>query len=141
MSRDVKMDAHLGVSRQGYAGRIEVLPGPTGRRQRSDAEKARIAEESLAPDAVVADIARRYGATRWQIYDWRRRFRSRCRFPATEDIGASPAFVPLTVAGEPEAAQSLDMIEVSIGDILIRVGRDVDEEHLARIFRAARAAT
>ncbi len=25
MSRDVKMDAHLGVSRGGYAGRIEVL--------------------------------------------------------------------------------------------------------------------
>jgi hypothetical protein len=54
MSRDVKLDAHLGVSTGSYAGRIEVLGGPTGRRQRSDAEKARIAAESLAPDAVVA---------------------------------------------------------------------------------------
>jgi transposase len=139
MSRDVKMDAHLGVSRGGYAGRIEVLGGPTGRRQRSDAEKARIAAESLAPDAVVADIARRHGATRWQIYDWRRRFRSGRL--AAEEIAVLPAFVPLTVDDGPRTAPSADIVEVAIGDILIRVGRDVSEEHLARIFRAARAAT
>jgi transposase len=140
MSRDVKMDAHLGVSRGGYAGRIEVLGGPTGRRQRSDAEKARIAAESLAPDAVVADIARRHGATRWQIYDWRRRFRSGC-LAAPEEIAVSSAFVPLTVDDGPRTAPSADIVEVAIGDILIRVGRDASEEHLARIFRAARAAT
>ena len=139
MSRDVKMDAHLGVSRGGYAGRIEVLGGPTGRRQRSDAEKARIAAESLAPNAVVADIARRHGATRWQVYDWRRRFRR--RLAAAEEIAASPAFVPLTVDDGSRTASSADIIEVMIGDILIRVGQDVGEEHLARIFRAARAAT
>jgi transposase len=139
MSRDVKLDAHLGVSREGYAGRIEVLGGPTGRRQRSDAEKARIAAESLAPDAVVADIARRHGATRWQIYDWRRRFRSG-RLAAAEEIAVLPAFVPLTVDEGPRTT-SADIVEVAIGDILIRVGRDVGEEHLARIFRAARAAT
>ena len=140
MSRDVKMDAHLGVPTGNYAGRIEVLGGPTGRRQRSDAEKARIAAESLAPAAVVADIARRHGATRWQIYDWRRRFRSG-RLAAAEEIAVLPAFVPLTVDEGPRTAPSADIVEVAIGDILIRVGRDVGEEHLARIFRAARAAT
>jgi transposase len=51
------MDAQMGVSKEGYAGRIEVVAGPTGRRRRSDAEKARIAAESLTPDAVVADMA------------------------------------------------------------------------------------
>jgi transposase len=117
-----------------------VLPGPTGRRQRSDAEKARIAAESLAPGAIVADIARRHGATRWQIYDWRRRFRS-SRLAAAEEIVASPAFVPLTVADGPRTAPGAGIIEVAIGDILIRVGRDVGEEHLARTLRAARAAT
>ena len=140
MSRDVKIDAHLGVSREGYAGRIEMLGGPTGRRRRSEAEKARIAAESLAPDAIVADIARRYDATRWQIYDWRRRFRSG-RLAASEEFIASPAFVPLTIDDGPRTTPSADIVEVAIGDILIRVGRDVGEEHLARIFRAARAAT
>ena len=139
MSRDVKMDAQLGVSKEGYAGRMEVLSGPTGRRQRSDADKAQIAAESSAPGAIVADIARRHGATRWQIYDWRRRFRSG-RLAATEGIVASPAFVPLTVDDGSRTALSADIIEVAIGDILVRVGRDVGEEHLARIFRAARAA-
>ena len=101
---------------------------------------SRIAAESLAPGAIVADIARRHGATRWQIYDWRRRFRSG-RLAALEEITASPEFVPLTVDEGARTAPSADLVEVAIGDILIRVGRDVGEEHLARIFRAARAAT
>jgi transposase len=129
----------LGVSKEGYAGRIEVLAGPTGRRRRSEAEKARIAVESLTPDAVVADIARRYGATRWQIYDWRRRFR-RGLLSAPKEAVTSPAFVPLTVDDDQRTLHA-DIVEVAIGDILIRVGRDVGEAHLVRIFRAARAAS
>jgi hypothetical protein len=34
-----------------------------------------------------------------------------------------------------------DIIEVTIGDVLIRVGRDASEAHLAMIFRAVRAAS
>ena len=83
---------------------------------------------------------RRHGATRWQIYDWRRRFRSG-RLAAAEEPAVLPAFVPLTVDHGPRTAPSAEIVEVAIGDILIRVGRDVSEEHLARIFRAARAAT
>ncbi len=60
------MDGFLDGSTDGYAGRIEVLEGRSGRRMRSEAERARIAAESLAPGAKVADIARRHGATRWQ---------------------------------------------------------------------------
>ncbi len=94
------MDAQMGVSKEGYAGRIEVLAGPTGRRRRSEAEKARIAAESLTPGAVVADIARRYAATRWQIYDWRRRFRRGLLSVPKADV-ASPAFVPLSLDDDP----------------------------------------
>ena len=32
--------------------------------------------------AQVSEVARKHGATRWQIYDWRRRFRQRDAFPA-----------------------------------------------------------
>ena len=140
MSKDVKMDAQLDASREGYAGRLEVLAGPTGRRLRSDAEKARIAAESLTADAVVADIARRYGVTRWQIYDWRRRFRRGLLSLPKEDQ-SRPAFVPLTVDADPQRTPHADVVEVAIGDMLIRVGPDVGEAHLARIFRAARAAS
>lgn len=54
MGADGKMDVHLDVPTAGYAGRVEVLDGPTGRRVRSEAERARIAAESLMPGVQVA---------------------------------------------------------------------------------------
>lgn len=58
MGRGGKMGAHLDVPKNGFAGRLEVIEGPTGRRQRTRAEKARIVAESLIPGARVADVAR-----------------------------------------------------------------------------------
>ena len=54
------------------ARRIEVITGAVGRRRWSDEEKARAMEESLAPDAVVSQVARRHGATPQQLFTWRR---------------------------------------------------------------------
>jgi hypothetical protein len=48
MNRDVKMDVQLDVPMEGYAGRIEIVAGPTGLRRQPDAEKGRIAAECLA---------------------------------------------------------------------------------------------
>jgi transposase len=42
MAIDDKMDVSLGASRTSQASRLEVLEGPTGRRMRTAAEKARI---------------------------------------------------------------------------------------------------
>jgi transposase len=67
MERDVKKGVHLDVPTNGFAGRLEVIEGPTGRRQRTQAEKARIVAESLMPGVRVSEVARKYGATRWQI--------------------------------------------------------------------------
>jgi len=61
------MDGYMDVSPDGFAGRLEVVEGPSGGRRWSDAEKARIASESFRPGVHVADVARRYGTTRWQI--------------------------------------------------------------------------
>src|SRR3546814_5308094 len=69
------MDVHLGVCHDGYVVRLDVTEGPSGRRQRSDEDKARIVAESLTAGVRVADVARRHGLTRWQVYDWRRRVR------------------------------------------------------------------
>ncbi|MEV8882894.1 MULTISPECIES: hypothetical protein [Mesorhizobium] len=52
------------VPTAGCAGRLEVLDGPTGRRVRSEADRARIAAESLMPEVQVAAVARKHGATR-----------------------------------------------------------------------------
>ena len=57
MNRDVKMDVQLDVPMEGYAGRMEIVAGPTGRHRRPDAEKGRIAAESLS--GPIAPIVRR----------------------------------------------------------------------------------
>lgn len=88
MGLDSKKDVHLDGSSAGSVSRLEVLEGPSGRRMRSEAERARIVAESLLPGVQVSEVARKHGATRWQIYDWRRRFRQRGMLPPCE---ASPA--------------------------------------------------
>ncbi len=55
--------------------RIEVITGGGARRQWSDEEKARAIEASLAPGAVVSQVARRHGLTPQQLFTWRREAR------------------------------------------------------------------
>jgi transposase len=140
VERDGKMGVHLDVSRDGYGGRLEVIEGPTGRQRRSDAEKARIVAESLMPGVTVADVARRHGTTRWQVYDWRRRAREG-RLALSAEMSPSAAFAAVVVA---EAQRELEAhgfgIEVVVGDVVIRAAPDAGEAHLARVIRAARAA-
>lgn len=138
------MDGYMDVSPDGFAGRLEVVEGPSGRRRWSDEEKARIASESYRPGVHVADVARRYGTTRWQIYDWRRRLtKGLLALPA--EVGAHPVFAAVVV--EPDVARSAPVamseggvVELVMDGITIRAGQDVDEAHLVRVIRAARTA-
>jgi transposase len=52
--------------------RIEVITGPERRRRWSAEQKRAIVAESLAPGAVVTEIARRLEIRPGQIYRWRR---------------------------------------------------------------------
>jgi transposase len=139
MGRGGKMGVHLDVPKNGFAGRLEVIEGPTGRRQRTQAEKARIVAESLMPGVRVAEVARKYGATRWQVYDWRKRLRRQARPALPESAGAAPAFAAVVVADAPRR-QAATCIEIIVGDVVIRAEPGVDDEHLSRIIRIARAA-
>ena len=138
MERDGKMGVHLDVSRDGYGGRLEVIEGPTGRQRRSDAEKARI--ESLMPGVTVADVARRHGTTRWQVYNWRRRAREG-RLALSAEMSPSAGFAAVVVAEAQPGSEAHGFgIEVVVGDVVIRAAPDAGEAHLARVIRAARAA-
>ena len=140
MGRGGKMDVQLDASSGGYAGRLAVIEGPTGRRRRSEVERARIAAESLMPGVPVADVARRHWVTRWQVYDWRKRLRDG-RLALPESVAATPAFAALVVE-EPRRAtpDKSASIEIVLGEVVIRAGRDVDEAHLVRVIRAVQAA-
>ena len=52
--------------------RFEVITGPERRRRWSAEQKRAIVAESLAPGAVVTEIARRAEICPGQIYRWRR---------------------------------------------------------------------
>ncbi|WP_298875741.1 transposase [uncultured Bradyrhizobium sp.] len=141
MGLDGKKDAHLDSSSvgSGAVSRLEVLEGPSGRRVRSEAERARIVAESLLPGAQVAEVARKHGATRWQIYDWRRRFRQRGELPSSE--APQPPFAPLVVEGPFEERHVPAVkLEIAIGDVVVRTDAAIDGERLSRVIRAVRAS-
>jgi len=139
MGLDSKEDVHLDGSSAGSVSRLEILEGPSGRRVRSEAERARIAAKSLLPGAQVSEVARKHGATRWQIYDWRRRFRQRGILPPCE--ASPPTFAPLVVDHALEERQAPAIkLEIAIGDVVLRTDTAIDADQLSRVIRAVRAS-
>ena len=143
---DLERDGKMGVQLDGSMGvgvsRLEVIDGPSGRRQRTKAERARIAAESMMPGVTVADIARKHGTTRWQIYDWRKQLR-KGNLVLPESVAFLPVFAELVVddsSAEAAASVTRSDLEIVVGDVVIRAGADADEGQLTRAIRAARAA-
>ena len=113
--------------------RVEVLTG-TPRRRWSDAEKAAIVAESLAPGAKSSEIALRYGLHRNQLYDWRRQFRS----AAVAEAGfVASGFVP--VVAESQDGSGASPIEIEIGGATLRVGAGVELGFLGKVLRLLKA--
>jgi transposase len=125
--------------------RIEVVTRSERRRRWSDADKQRILQETLAPGATVAGVAKRHEVGTGQIYTWRRQALA----------GAVGGFVPIRIeedpSGKPDhmaAAPALPApgslpspprgtieIELPTGTRL-RVGGDVDGGALRRVLAA-----
>ena len=142
LERDGKMGVHLDGSRGAGVSRLEVIEGPSGRRWRTKAERARIAAESMVPGVKVADVARKHGATRWQIYDWRKRIR-KGDLVLPESVASLPVFAELRAddsAVNAATARPASDLAIIVGDVVIRAGTDAGEGHLTRAIRAARAA-
>lgn len=126
---------HMLEPETGSVHRLEVISG-TGRRRRFSGDfRARIVEETLAPDAVVSQIARRHGLTPQQVFTWRRQARNASR------ESDAPMFVPAVIeeqpTGRPAAAErSGGIIEIEIGGSLVRVGRGADAGTVAAVIAA-----
>ncbi|MDE2330133.1 MAG: IS66 family insertion sequence element accessory protein TnpB [Bradyrhizobium sp.] len=127
------MDVQIDLSTAGYGGRLEVLEGPTGRRVRSDAEKARIAAESLLPGGVAA-VVRKHGATRWQVYDWPRQ--GQLALPESVAASFAPLMVDATSTPARASKAAPAKVEIVIGDMVIRTA--VDVELLSEVKRLRR---
>ena len=118
MERDGKTGGHLDGFSDGGVSRLEVMEGPTGRQRRTKAERARIAAESLVPGTSVTEVARRHGATRWQVYDWRQKLRDG-QLVVPESVAALPMFAELVVEGAaaemPAETEAGTGVEIVVG--------------------------
>jgi transposase len=120
--------------------RVEVLGGVERRRRWSRDDKMRIIEETLAPGAVVTEIAQRHGIATSLVFTWRRRAR------LATVASAGPRLVPVQVAGA-ESVQSIQapatiparkrrgVIEIELGDgKRVSVDENVDADALGRVL-------
>jgi transposase len=118
--------------------RIEVITGIERRRRWSEEDKARIVAESLEPGVVVADVARRYGIHRNQLYGWRSAFGVQ---PTKTEAGReAPGFVPVTVVPEaPDVSISGGAIEIIIRSVSVRLTGTVDAIALRQVLEVVRS--
>jgi transposase len=120
--------------------RVEILGGVERRRRWSRDDKMRIIEETLAPGAVVTEIARRHGIATSLVFTWRRRAR------LATVASAEPRLVPVQVAAA-ESVQSIQapaaiparkrrgVIEIELGDgKRVSVDENVDADALGRVL-------
>ena len=127
----------------GFAGRVEVIEGPSGRRAWPDEVKARIVRESLEPGATVSEVARRHRISPQQLTEWRRAARQG-RLPASvgcdEKIGEA-SFVPLAIDTERRQPASVvtDRIVIEVNGMVLKLPAQTAACRIAEIVFALEA--
>ena len=137
---DVNDDAKTGFRR------VEVLTGPGRRRRWSAAEKAQIVAETLAPDARVSEVARRWQICPQQVFGWRRQARIGEAVPSSKpEDGVSAAFVPIVASGlapmKAPISATAAVIEIKLAGAVVRVVSGTDVALLSEVLRAVRASS
>jgi transposase len=127
---------------EGYAGRIDVVTGPSGRRRWPEHVKAEIVLESYRDGVSVADVARKHGVSAPQLHSWRRAARDGVLAMPDDDI---LGLVPVVIeAGSGDSGQmppdAAGMIVLEVDCVRVLVPTGFDPEHLGRVIAALRAA-
>jgi transposase len=128
-----------------------VINGAGGRRQWSVDDKARIIEETLEPNAIVSEVARRYGLRPQQVFAWRREARKRAASAQQDSLAFVPAVMTSAAAQSTakhptrprkrKATRDAGVIELEIDGIAMRVGRGADARTVAAVIRALKATS
>jgi transposase len=121
---------------------VTVLAGPERRRRWTSAEKQRIVEESFAPEASVAEVARRHDVHPNLLHGWRRQARAGALACAVEPDGgahfAAVAVMPeapgLAAPAQPAAAGVIE-IEFASGARL-RITGSVEPATVSAVLAA-----
>jgi transposase len=114
--------------------RVELITGRERRRRWTDEQKQVIVAASLAPGAVVSEVARRAEVCRGQIYRWRQEFRTVANGFAQVLIAS-----PEDLAGEAvdHAAGAEPAIEVEFaGRARVRIPASIPAELATAVMKA-----
>jgi transposase len=132
--------------------RLEVITGIGRRRRFTEDFKSQVIEETLAPGAVVSDVARRHGLAPQQVFTWRRRARQMMKAARSK---TPPLFVPAIVETAAAPSQLVRKrprrrthqvdrrcggIEIEIAGMMVRIGRGADAKTIAAVLQALKAA-
>lgn len=128
---------------EGYAGRIEVVSGPSGRRRWPEHVKAEIVLESYRDGVSVADVARKHGISGPQLHAWRRAARDGVLpMPDDDALGLIPVVVSSaggdgSDGSEPPRGGTLVL---DVDGVRIIVPPDFEADQLCRVIAAVRTA-
>ena len=115
-------------------------PGPTKRRQYSEALKRQMVAETQAPGASVSIVARRHDVNSNQLFRWRRQLLPKAMIE-------SGAMVPVEIApdgsraddGRPRRPDREGVIEIAFGcGARVRLGGEVSSETLRQVIELLR---
>lgn len=117
---------------------VEVMLAREPRRRWSDEAKAQILSEAMAPDAVVAEVARRHRVSPGLIFTWRSRMARRCT--AREPTRFLPVQIEEAViagAGTPRPPRPAGQLEVVLRNgRVLRLPLISEPERVAALARA-----
>ncbi len=138
-------------SKRSVNERIDVRVGVERRRRWGREDKLRIVQESLAPNVVVTEVARRHEVSTGLLYTWRKQALAGLLggFMPVRIVANAEASVLPAIEGakdrageetEPAVGRSRGLIEVVWPNgIVVRVDADVDERALRSVLTALEA--
>jgi transposase len=125
---------------------VAVLSGRERRRRWTSVEKLRIVEESLAPEANVAEVARRHDVHPNLLHGWRRQARAGALSCVVERSGAPAGkahFAPVAVVPEqlavaaPVHSAAAGVIEIELASgARLRISGSVEPATVSAVIAA-----
>jgi transposase len=144
-------DSAPDFSKRSVNKRIDIRVGVERRRRWGREDKLRIVRESLAPNVVVTEVARRHAISTGLLYTWRKQALAGLqggfmpvRIVANAEVSALPAIEEAKDrAGEetkPVIGRPRGLVEVVWPNgVVVRVDADVDERALRSVLAALEA--
>jgi len=115
--------------------RVEVITGKERRRRWSDEEKLRLAAETFAPGATVAQVARLHGVAESCLYTWRKQFAGGSVIePETSE---RPLLIPMMIEdGAPPAPAATPAAARAVVTLADGTRLEVDADYPAAALKA-----